>query len=318
MPATETALPTFQEAYEKAKEEHSRPSEEVTAPETEGETETAKPVETEQPQAEDQSTEAAEDTESLLTKEEEAALKGEAAKQYKQMQRAFTQKTQKLSEERKKIEQWQTFIDSFQANPQETLKRLAGSYGLQVAEPEQQRMNTTVQEVADESVQQLREALGPEGTVLADRLAPVFENLARRIAQTVVKTEVDPIKEAQQRATAEAMAAEAESELEAFGKRHADWKEYESKIVELGKKFQPAQNSEMDTSEYLDMLYFLATKDRTDAATTKSVVDRLNKSVRAAAQETAGVSQKVVTPAAPKKPSFQEAWQAAKRGERWE
>ena len=318
MPDTETALPTFQQAYASAKEEvESKPAEtEDTEAREAGETETATEPETEQKEEADQSPETSEET--LLPQEEVGKLKGEALKQYKAMQKAYTQKTQKLAQERKALEEYQGLIDQFKTNPTETISKLAQYYGLRVEEPEKARVEQTTKTAVDESVQELRQALGPEGEILADRLASALENMARPVAQNLVKNEVEPIKQQQEQMTAEALAAEAQADLEAFSTKRPDWKEYESKMVEIGQRFQPAVGSNMTSEEYMETLYILATKDKSDAKTTSEVVSRLNKAVKSASQATAEVKANNVSPTAPKKPSFQEAWQAAKRGEKWE
>jgi hypothetical protein len=318
MPDTETALPTFQESYQSAKEEISseEPDEKSTEAAELSETETATEPETEQKEVANQSPETTED--GLLSADEVSKLKGKDLDAYRKMQKAYTQKTQRLAAERKQIEEYQDLINQFQTNPTETIAKLANVYGLKVEKPEAVRMEQTVQNAAQNSVQELRQALGPEGEVLADRLAPVFENLARRIAESVVKAEVDPIRTQQEQATAQALASEAESDLEAFGTRHPDWKSYEQTIVELGNKFQPAVGSNMSADEYLDTLYYLASRGKSEAKATSEVVSRLNKAVKSASQATQEVKDKNVSPSAPPNATFKQAWEAAKRGEKWD
>jgi ubiquitin len=317
---TETAPKTFDQAYEEAKTSVEKPEpapvETVEKP-SEGDTkegETPKAEETKP--VESQPEETTEESE-LLTKEEVSKLSESDKASYKKMQKAFTQKTQKLSEERKALEQNQRLIDAFEADPVGTLKALAPKFGLKFAEEEAKKevQQQAVDTVAEQMKDQLRQLLGAENEALADGLANIFENGIKAAIPKVVEREVAPIKQAQEQAQFEAVKASTESDLKAFSTRHPDWKTHEKTMLEISKTIIPAPGS--DTAKWLDTLYYLATKDQTAAQQTAAVVKRINEAASKAEPPDTAVNTTRVTPAAPKKPTFEEAFKAAKSGVAW-
>lgn len=320
MPDTETARPaatSFQEAFQAAKEQVAAQAENPEAPEK-GETETATEKPAEQPQAQDQPKEGVE--EQILSDEEYEKLKNDPAKLRKALNRAFTQKTQKLASERKQIESYQKLIEGLESDPQETVRFLAERAGLKLApeiKPEESAAEKAVTAQTPAILSDLNALLGPDNEAFAAGLASVFERHMKEIAKTVAKEELSPLREQQEKQLGQAMAAEAESDLKAAKTRHADWDEHETKIVALSRKYQPPPGSETTAEEYLDMLYSLATMDQVEAKATAKVAAKLAQAAKTGAPQT-GVKSDIVAPTPPKKPTIREAFEAAKRGERWE
>ena len=230
--------------------------------------------------------------EEQLLSQEELSKYPDPQSQIKAMQKAFTQKTQKLAPYRR-------LIESLEKDPQATVKALAAQLKLQVQEPQA----TSTPEV-DETVQYIESTFGKQA-------AEAF----RRLAEKTIESKVAPLQEFQQRLTVEAAAKQSQATLEALTAKHPDWKNYEGKMVELGGRLQPNGMSE---SDYLETLYYLATKDRSEADKTAKVVERINKSAASAESPTTGVAPSRVAPTMPAGLSFSEqlryAAKAAEQG----
>ena len=319
MPAeTAQEKPTFDQAAESARASIAEADKAVAAPDK-GETKTD--VETkseEQPTVETPKEEATETQDELLTKEEVSKLSASDAATYRKMQKAYTQKTQKLAEDRKKLESRQQIIDAFDADPKGTISRLAQQHGLKLAEEppvEAKPEPTVVSKATSKMEEKLVALLGEDNKDLASGLAKIFEEGALDVAKSAVNAEVKPIKDHQEAALAEAAKTSTESDLKAMDIRHPDWKQHEPKMLEIGRKWTPS--AEITSEEYLDTLYALATRDLTETEQTRKVVERINKSVARAEPPDAAVNTNNVTPARPKHPTLDEAFEAAKRGVVW-
>lgn len=318
MPETETATkPTFQQAAESAS---ATLAAEEKAPETPaaGETkvEEAKPVE--EPKAEAQPKETAEETE-LLSKEQVASLTPEQQANYKKMQKAYTQKTQKLAAERKALEQYKDLIEAYEDDPKALVKTLAKHHDLKLAEEvaAEQKSAAAVTEQSNALQADLRALLGEDNAPLADGLAKIFEKHLQAASRQVVSSELAPLQQRQQQLEMESVQKSTAAEFDAMTSRHPDWKEYEPAMLELAQKWQPADRTKMSTAEYLDMLYRIVNLDSSEAKQTAKVMERLNKSAAAAEPAKEAVNSQITTPQRPKKPTIQEAFAAAKKGIVW-
>ncbi len=327
MPAETAERITFDQAHEKAKETLAQtpetpPEKAVEAP-VAGDTKEGEPQQAEETEkAPDQPLESAE-SEELLSSEEQAKLTAEQKKTYKAMQKAYTQKTQKLSAKLKETEslselaEYRPLIDSFKANPQETLKNLAKHYGFNMAEAKQEPKAETIDPAVQNAVEQMRKAFGPDGEPLADQLAPIMHELARSVAQSVMDTGIKPIKQQQDEITYKTVAAETDVEMKSFEKGHPDWKQHEPAMLKLSQTIVPATGAEISASEYLELLYTIATKDQRAKDATTDVVKKLNAVVKASEPPDSGVKDQNITPASPKRPTIEQAFEAAKKGIKW-
>jgi hypothetical protein len=307
MPEETAPNPTFDQAAEAARATLANtPAVEV---ETKGETESGADTQQEQTQAETPVKESANE-DGLLSPEDEATLDDAGKATYKKMQKAYTQKTQKLASELKEVEEikaYKDIIKSFQADPKGTIQRLATEQGLTLAEAAKQE--TAKVEVSADMKTKLRSLLGEGNEELADGLANVFaDELGQR---------VKPIEERQTEALRKAATEAADSDLKAFEKAHPDFKKYEPEMRELSMKLQPAAGAQMDVGEYLETLYKIASLKDTETSQTKKVLDRINKAAASSEPQGEAVPTSKVTPAAPKRPTIEQAFEAAKRGERW-
>ena len=226
-----------------------------------------------------------------LLSEEELGKYQDPKEALKAMQRAFTQKTQKLSEARK-------LAEAYQRDPIGFTRAVARQHGLSLVEPQ---------------------AAPPEADVLAQALAPHIGNdqaaaVKQYIAQAIERT-VQPL-------YAKAALSESQAVLQNFEAKHPDFKTVEPQMAEMGQKFfGGAIPASLDQNEVLEALYKLATYDRQSAKQTKAVVDRINNAVASAEPQTQGVAPNRVAPSAPAyknaNEGFAAAIEAAKRGEVW-
>ena len=241
-------------------------------------------------QAPDQPVASAEDT--LLSAEEFSKVQNDPVALQKAMQKAFTQKTQKLSEARR-------FAEAYQRNPEEFVRTVAQRHGYSIANPAPQ---------ATPEVDQLASALEP--AIGREAAATVRQAISRAIEQTV------------QPLYAKAALSESQAVLENFKAKHPDFESVEPEMARLGQElFGGSIPATSDQNMVLDTLYKLATYDRKSAAQTKAVVDRINNAVANAEPQTQGVASNRVAPTAPAYKTASEgvdaAIAAAKRGEAW-
>lgn len=311
MPETATAEPTIHEHFQAAVDEHSQEpavtdAESKAAP-VEGDTETAtQPAENSEIAAEP----VAEPADQLLTTEEIAKLSPEQQATYKRMQASYTQKTQKLAEERKQVEALQGLVAAMEADPAGTIRKLAEANGLKIADTP--KTEQKVEAVADDAKAAILSAVEEGGLIDMEKLA----NAITSIVQKGIAEGVKPLKQHQEQILAETAAKQTEAILETFTKKHPEWQKHEAKMTQLGMKLQPTGN--MDEGEYMEMLYHLATRDIQSAEQTKNVIAKMAKAAAAAEPSDSGVQPNRVIQKAPTEVSFQQAFEDAKKGIRYE
>ncbi len=342
-------LPTFQEAFAAAKREHSAPAEE--AADTEASTDDDEPEEAEG----DEDAEEAEEgegegeeakpaatakggkdkTPGLLSDEEYAAIQTKHADDPTALRRAlesaFTKKTQALAAERRSHERLQPYadlIDAYEADAEGTLSQLAEQHGFKLVKPgeaaadteEEVATGTTAEQLAEE----LRGELGEEYDYLVDPLSRALSKVADKLVNQRVEAQTKPIKDQQAVIIDRAAQDETKAVMAAFDAKHPDWKDHEDAMFEIAQTLDPKGLTEV---EYLEKCYTLAThdaweKDR-DASIAAAVKKALAKTRQAAVttetQTRATPASEVrVGPPQGRAPTFEESYEAAKRGERWE
>jgi len=317
----ETVQPqTFDQAAEAARAQLTQESQKAVE-QSADDTKAATTETSEQTQPETQTEEPGE-SEELLTKDELATLDAKAQANYKKMQKAYTQRTQKLSAREKEIErllQHKELFDAFEQDPAEVIRQLAPQYGLSLAEA------AKTQEPAKESVAtdaaqgmqtELRQLLGAGNEEFADGLAKVFESRLNKVQERVQQTE-----ERQNAQLREAAAASTDADLKAFETKHPDFKTHEKAMLELSRKIQPNPSSGMDVDDYMELLYSAVTanavKTTTKTEQTREVIERINKAAAKAEPQTSAVTESRITPARPKRPTMEEAFEAANKGIAW-
>lgn len=335
----ETDSPTFQQAFDRAKEQHSKAATETTtehAPGDEASTgddqESAKKVPATAAAATEDKKPAAKPADTtLISPEEFTALQTKHAKDpvalVKALEGAFTKKTQTLAAERKSVErlqQYEPLLDAYESDPMAVLKLLAEENGVELVTKGGAPAAATTETTAavDTMLDDFREALGPELEYLADGLAPAITKLVEKLSAKTVEAATKPLEEQQKSLLRKAANDQTDSVMTTFGTAHPDWKDHEPAMMALAAKIEPKGMTEV---EFLEHLYSVATRDAWEknkdtqiAEATKKAVDKINKGAASTETHQAATPPSQVKKAPPENPTFSEAYEAAKRGERWE
>jgi hypothetical protein len=335
MPPTATtdtsAAPTLDQAFEQAKAEHSPAPESKTPAAAEhapsaktSETSDGKPAATSTPaaQASTATTEGATDDTTLISDEEYARLatehKDDPAALRKALNTAFTTKLQKLADDRRGLEGWQEVIEGFESDLEGTLAELAEQQGYRLVKPDGETGPTTATTVAKdavvEAVDAFKASLPEEYKFLGEELGPAFKAMAENIATAVIAKHVGPLKAQADTLVERAATEQTTATMQAFGKAHPDWQTHEPAMMALAGKLSPTGMTEL---EYLDTLYYLATKETATATAASKAVERMVEAATKAEPKTESTPEARVR-RAPRNPTIEEAFEAAKRGERFE
>lgn len=292
----------FDEAFSSAVEQHS-PKEERAAEEPEVTEQTQPPNETAVESSEPEAT-----TE-LLSKEEVEKLKGDPVKLEAEFKRAYTKKTQELAEQRKALEPYAELIRAFQADPKAVSKQLFDHYN---GQPGATQAEATAQTKA--LVDRLKEA-SPELGFVAERYAPIIQDEIQaqvdRVKQELMG-ELEPVRDG---LTEQVLEKEVGADLAEFEAKFPDWKKHEAKMSEIMRTFQPAPDpitgEPPTTSDYMANVYYLATRDLSNAEKTKQVLQRMTDSANQSESPGSAMPENRVAKAPPPAKNFNEAFDRA-------
>lgn len=269
----------------------------------------------------DQSLSQATTEQDLLSADEYAAVKDDPAALQKAYNRAFTQKTQRLAEERKRIEAYQGLIQGLETNPLQTLELLSQQLGVKIVQPGSEAPVTPQQpSQRDQLVGALKTKLDEYGL---GAVAPELVAVAQGIAEEIAGQKLKPIEEAAGRLTTESQQREAANIMQQFQQRHPDWKQHEAAMMKLAERYKPATDAQgrfvVTEAQYLDDLYRLATFDTSVSRETEKRIQKMQSSAAAAepARSTTVTSDKV-SQRAPTGAKFRDAYAAAKAGIEWD
>ncbi len=247
----------------------------------------------------DQPEETTEDTDAILSTDELAALPPQERKKAEKWVAKLTRQSQELSATKRDLEEWKTLVDALKNDPDAAIRQLAERRGLKfVQEP-----------VTQDTVQPIPEEL--------KFLEPIFAAREKAI-KAELEAKYGRLEERVDTMSAEAAAAETESTIAQFTAKYPDWKKHEARMLELGQEFIPAKP--MSDYKYMEHLHTLATAKITEAEQVKKTVEKINKSVASAEPPQSGVPNHRVehhVPTDPAKRTLREAYEAAKRGEKW-
>lgn len=293
-------------AFQGAVSEHSappaaapaEPAERAAAPSEAGQATSQQPTTTDEAHAQPPEDEGAD----LLTKDEIESLKGDPAALDKAYKVAYTKKTQALSAQMKKLEPLTKLLSEFESNPTQTLQLLASQHGMTLTPAQQQAVAETPTDL--EILQKAYETYDP--AQIAEAHQTVLGNQFKR------QQEQFELKQKSQQ--------QADETLSQFTQKFPDWKQHEQQINALAAQFVPAQGT--DGLAYMEMLYHMATKDKTEAKRTKEVLDRMKASAEKSESPNGGVPNSVVAQRPPKpanlNAAFRNAFEDARRGVRYE
>lgn len=252
----------------------------------------------------------------LLSDAEFKKLENDPKALRKAMNRAFTQKAQSLSEERKRIESYQNLIAAYEEDPKGTILQLADQLGLKLSDGQaaaKAAESAKATESHDEMVELLETVYEHDDAV---KLAPIFSKLVEMKTGKLVEEKIKPIEESNHQRLVKEAAETTERELEAFSKGHPLWakdNELDRKMAKIGSNLLPGPG--MTSAEYLDTLYLIATRDVSKAEATKETLKRIEKSATTAEEPGSGVPGAKVSPVPDGPMDLDEAMERAYRGE---
>lgn len=276
------------------------------AGDTEG---TAVAVAAEQPQQQTEGADAADETPVVeLSEEHRKSWNNLPPDLRKQVNRLFTQKTQEFAAEKQKYSSAAELYRALELNPDVTVEMMARQRGFQVVRPQAAQPTPQEQAVKDENLTALEAQFGPEA---AKAIMAVSEQIADKKAEARIK----PLQDHHQQTQRQQEQADAASAVDALTKEFPDWRDHEQKMIQLAERLP---KGDLTKTEYSRILYLAVNPGRTSAATTKAVIDQLNKSAKAAETPAQPVPNQRVASARPKGLSFdaamKDAAQAASRG----
>lgn len=248
----------------------------------------------------------------LLGQERFDALKDDPAALRKELNRAATRKFQEIASQRKQLEPYIGFIQALDQDPRAAIMAVGKKLGLQFKEEGEATREEIAEQAGDKITEQVRKHLGPEYEDLADRLAPAI----RQVAEEVAKSIATPIVQQQQDIIRDSALRESKAVIDAFTKNNPGWQKYEKAMVELSQKLPPGEG--MTETEYMDILYTLATRDAAEGDAARRVASRIESNARSTEGRRSSVPSSRVADAPLKPPTFREAYLAAKEGRRLE
>src|SRR5262249_37999241 len=94
-----------------------------------------------------------------------------------------------------------------------------------------------------------------------------FKDEAKREAIAEMQQQIAPLQQQTNQIVGKSMAEATTATLTAFGQSHPGWEKHEGKMLEIANQIQPTGN--MSDSDYLEVLYKLATHGQQSAQKTK-------------------------------------------------
>jgi hypothetical protein len=248
--------------------------------------------------------------EPLISDEEFEQRKNDPAQLRNYLNRNYTEKMQATAPLRR-------LARALEADPIGTLRAMAQRMGHDLTptsgggeEPETPQPGTQAPSDIQSAVNaRLTELYGAE---VASQLGPILVNVARAIAQQ----EIAPFKEVGDHVLSTAAASEARATMQQMDAKYPGWRKHERAMQALTIKMPPADDANM--LEYTENLYLLASRRAAEGPAARDLAARHAASARASEPRATGVPGGRVTQNPPAKPTFEQAFQAAKRGERFE
>ena len=238
---------------------------------------------------------------------------GDPAKQRAELNKAWTQKTQKLAP-------YADLIKAYERDPKGTIETLAKQQGLTLGQPAAEskateQSTTAAATIADQAMEAVKAELGPELDFLAGPIGKAMHKVAEMVAKTVTEQTVKPLKEHQAQVTETAAKDQVALVIKQFEAKHPDWKAHEPAMAQLATKIQPNGMAELD---YMDLLYTQVTLPQQIESATKKAIEKMTKAAETAETRTEGTPESKVSITRNTPNSIAEAFAMAKRGERVE
>lgn len=265
--------------------------------------------ETEEETTEEEPEVSEEEATELIPKKEFDALKSDPVKLNKALVAAANKKFREVAGQRKALKPYSDFIKALDTDPRAAITSLAERLGMKIEGAES--VKEVKEDVQAQILASVKTALGPDFEELAERLIPAIT----AVTDSMVKQALKPVLDKQDTIIIDAAAKSSAANMAVFAKAHPGWEKHEEAMVALSERFPPGEG--MDELEYLDSIFFLVTREKSEGGAVKKVVDRMKKAARDSNAD-ASVSGDKVALRPGKLPTFTEAAEAAKRGERFE
>lgn len=281
------------------------------------------------PSATPSTTEVSSEPDALVPQAEWEQLKADPEAAFARLNKAFTEKTQSLSQLKKSVQEreqqlgaWAQLAQAFNEDPQATYRALGAHLGITVPAANQPTAPPTEAQVSagDQAVVELRKSLEEFGLeALADKMAPVI----RKIAEDTAGQRLRPIEENTSKLLTEAAQRELNIVMDQFTKKFPDWKQHETAMHKLAQQIKPATDGQgrpiVSELDYLEQLYFLVNRENLVKAETQKAIQRMTAAAQSAQPTPGGrVANNQVQSKAPSGATFRDAYEAAKRGESWD
>lgn len=251
----------------------------------------------------------------LIGQEQFDKLKDDPAALRTELNKAATKKFQQLSAARKELEPYRAFIKALDDKPVEAITAVAKQFGLKVEghTTTEKETSRVVESLADKITAAVKKSLGPDYDDLSDKLGAAMHDALQLAVPEITKASTQKLDQV----INDTAAREAKTALDQFAAKYPDWKKHEAAMTELGAKMPPGEG--ISEVEYLENLYRLVTMEAKTGDGIKKVVQKMVKNAKAGGNgKDTTVDDKNVSKTPPKRPTFQEAAAAARRGERWE
>jgi hypothetical protein len=333
-------LPSFQQAFERAKATHS--SEAAPRRASPGRATTAAPPPAPTKGTAAPAPAATAPTESaLLSDTDLEALQTEYADDPKgfasELTRRLTEKVQALPDADRsrlaRLTEYEPVIDELETDAEGTLARLAREYGYELqpataaGETRAPAPAAEAPKLADQILSEVKASFGDDLDYLADPVAKAITSIVEKLLPPTIATATEPIRSSQEALLDRVATEQTDAVMSAFEKAHPDYKTHEDAMMALSERMPPGKG--MTEGEYLESLYTLVTHQSTVAATEADVERRVAERVKKALGKITTTAATTEAPSAPvaeshiarrtaQPPTFREAYEAAKRGERLE
>lgn len=309
MPESISSGVTIEQAFHEAVKEHSTQVEQA-APAEVSTPATPDPTPTQDTAAAGASTIPATDSETpdLISETDWTAIQakfpGDPAKQRAELNTAWTRKTQTLADERKAVAAERQQLEA---------DRLA----LKAPPLESAAAMVPIDEMAE-----ARKLIGPDLDFLAEPVARVIDARVDAREKQFIEKYLKPVMEEHQQIQGRYAKAQSDALMQTFTTKHPDWSQHDEAMAALTQEMPLLPTSKLDPLEYMERLYRLVTFDsqlaKARAESGAEAVTRLAKGAEQAERHSQPVSQTQVSRTPPANATLEQAFAAAKRGEKWD
>jgi len=251
----------------------------------------------------------------------------------KALDKVFTQKLQGISKERRtqeRVEKYGDVLEAYEKDPEATVRALAETLGIVDLKPGDKapgasEVKQTAEELTAALLDEFRTELGSDYDYLADPVGKAVLKLVTGVVKDMVSEQTKSLREGINATITERGREKTETVMNEFAETHPDWKAHEDEMFQLSQRLAPQKG--MTEIEYLENLYTLVTTPKTREARdeevgrrVKAAVDKMRRKATTSTREEDATPERNVRKGPPvgRLPTFEESFEAAKRGERWD